>query len=170
MATVLSFLRVIRNDAKASDVKIDPGGGPNITAEHFSSAGDDSHPLPGDFAVTNDVQRSGGEVIVGYLDPLNDQKANPGDKRIYARDANTGAMIVELWLKNDGSTVLSNANGSLTLQANGDFLINGVTIDTNGNISTSGTVNADDVTADNQDVTLSTHKHPASNTPPTPGT
>ena len=132
IAKLLSFVRVTRNDAKISDVKIDPGGGSNITAEHFAPAGDDSFPLKTDYVVTNDIPRAGGEAVVGYVDPINTPKANKGDKRIYARDANTGAAVIELWLKNDGSGILSNANGSLELQANGDFLINGVKIDAAG--------------------------------------
>lgn len=68
----------------------------------------------------------------------------------------------------DGSIKGQNSAGQFELQAGGDFVVNGVTIDTDGNISTAGTVEADDVTATNQDVTLSTHNHggPA----PVPGT
>ncbi len=186
IAKILSFLRVTRRGAKLSDVKVDPGGGPNVTAEHSAPAGDDSFPLDTDYAVLLQTPRSGSEVVVGYFDPLNTPKAEAGDKRIYARDSN-GAVIVEVWLKNDGTGILSNANGSFTLspdgstkglnsngsfelQQGGDFLVNGVNIDTSGNITTPGTLNADDVTADNQDVTLSTHTTPSFGVPPTPGT
>ena len=73
-------------------------------------------------------------------------------------------------LKADGSQKGSNSAGSFELKASGTVDLNGVTIDPSGNIVTPGTINADDVTADNQDVTLSTHLTPALNTPPTPGT
>ena len=186
IAKLLSFLRVTRNSTKLSDVKVDPGGGPNITAEHFAAAGDDSHPLPGDYVALNTDSGSGRESAIGYLDPLNEPKALPGDKRIYARGED-GVVIVEVWLKNTGGATIVNENGSVTLRpdgaikgangsgsfelaAGGDFLVNGVTIDTNGNISTGGKLNADDVTADNQNVTLSTHITPAFGVPPTPGT
>lgn len=146
---LLSFSRVERNSAKISDVKIDPGGGPNITAEHFAPAGDDSFPLKTDYVVTNEIPRTGGETVIGYVDPINTPKANPGDKRTYARDPNTGAVIGEIWQKNDGTITLINANGSFTLnpdgsqkginsggsfelQSNGDFLVNGVKIDSAG--------------------------------------
>jgi len=187
IAKLLSFVRVTRNSAKISDVKIDPGGGSNVTAEHFAPAGDDSFPLKTDYLVTNDLPRAGGEAVVDYLDPINTPKATEGDKRIYARDASNGAVSVEVWLKNDGTGILSNANGSFTrnpdgsikgingsgsfeLQAGGNFVVNGVTIDPGGNISTGGTLNADDVTADNQNVTLSTHTHNGGTVPsPDPG-
>ncbi len=203
IAKLLSFVRLTRNEAKVNDVKVDPGGGPNVTAEHFAAAGDDSHPLPGDYVALNTDSGSGRESAIGYLDPLNEPKAQPGDKRIYARDED-GVVIVEIWLKNTGEATVFNENGSVTLRpdggtitttpestfdakadgsikgdngsgsfelaAGGDFLVNGVTIDTSGNISTGGKLNADDVTADSQNVTLSTHTTPAFGVPPTPGT
>lgn len=123
IAKLLSFVRVTRNDAKISDVKIDPGGGSNITAEHFAPAGDDSFPLKTDYVVTNDIPRAGGEAAIGYVDPINTPKAQPGDKRIYARDANTGAVVVEIWLKNDGTAIISNYNGSNMLRPDGGSII-----------------------------------------------
>ena len=42
IAKLLSFTRVTRNNAKISDVKVNPGGGPNITVEHYATPGDDS--------------------------------------------------------------------------------------------------------------------------------
>ena len=164
---VLSFIRVLRNGAKVSDAKVDTGGGANITAEHYASAGDDAHPLPDDYAITDDVQQTGKEAVVGYLDILNDQKAQPGDKRIYARDADTGAMIVELWLKNDGSTVLSNTNGWFTLLANGDFLINGVNIDTTGQITTPTAIVSPSAVINGKE--LDGHDHPITSGSSAPG-
>jgi hypothetical protein len=119
IATILSFVRALANGAKVSDVKTDSGGGANITAQHFSAPGDDSHPLTTDYAVTVDVPRTGSEAAVGYVDPLNTPKALEGDKRIYARDKGTGAVVVELWLQNDGTAILSNDNGSVTLRPDG---------------------------------------------------
>lgn len=176
IAKLLSFTRVTRNGAKITDVKIDPGGGPNVTAEDFRPAGDDAYPLTTDYALASSTPRSGGEAIVGYVDPINEPKAQPGDKRIYARDANSGADVNEVWLKNDGSVLLSNANGSVLLrpdggtitttpnstfdvaadgsikgdngsgsfelQAGGDFVVNGATIDISGNITSPATITA----------------------------
>ena len=122
IAKVLSFLRVIRNEAKISDVKIDPGGGPNITAEHFAPPGDDSFPLPTDYVVTAEINRTGNEAAVGYADPLNDPVALEGDKRIYGRDAD-GATVNQVWLKSDGSVLVSNDNGSVLLRSDGGSII-----------------------------------------------
>lgn len=131
---LLSFSRVERNGAKTSDVKIDPGGGPNITPEHFAPPGDDSFPLSSDYVVTTEIEGTGNEAVVGYVDPLNDPVALKGDKRIYGRNSASGATVNQAWLKSDGSILISNANGSLELQANGDFLINGVTITAAGKV------------------------------------
>lgn len=131
LGKLLSFIRGTRNGAKLSDVKLDPGGGPNVTSEHFSAPGDDAHPLPGDYVIHVAIQRSGGSAVVGYLDPKNDQKAAAGDKRIYARDGD-GASIVELWLKNDGTAVLENANATVTMSPNGDIAVDGAAITITG--------------------------------------
>lgn len=154
IARVLSFTRVVRNGAKLSDVKLDPGGGPNITGEHFADAGDDSHPLSTDYAATTRIPRDGGQVPVGYADPLNNPKATPGDKRIYGRDPSTGLVVNEVWLKSDGSVFISNANGSFELkptgaikglnaagffelESGGDFVANGAKMLTDGDVITS---------------------------------
>lgn len=124
IARLLSFTRTITRGAKVSNVKCHLGGGDNLTCQNFSNCNDDSFPLPDDYVITVPNGRTGLSVIVGYIDPRNDQKATAGEKRIYARDS-AGASIVELWLKSDGSAVLSNANGSLTLKTNGDVEASG---------------------------------------------
>ncbi|MCH9837701.1 hypothetical protein K0U83_18710 [bacterium] len=134
-------------------MKSNPGGGPNFTAEHFAPPGDDSHPLATDYQYSAPTPQAGRYAALGYIDPLNTPVALPGDKRTYARDGD-GAVVVALWLKNDGSAVLSNANGSVTLgtdgailgqngagqfelQAGGDFVANGAKMTTDGDVVTS---------------------------------
>ncbi len=158
VAKVLSFVRVVRNKANISDVQVDTGGGPNVTPEHFAPPGDDSFPLDTDYATGHNVQQTGRVAVTGYIDPLNTPKAQKGEKRIYARDENTGAVVVEIWLKNDGTGTLFNDNGSFTLspdgsikglnsngsfelQAGGDFVVNGVTIAPNGDVTIPNSLN-----------------------------
>jgi len=157
IAQILSFLRVTKNDAsasKVSHVKCNPGGGANVTVEHYADAGDDASPLTRDYVATQPVNTSGGEVALGYADTLNTPKAQPGDKRIYSRDAATGIWVAEVWLKADGSIIGANQNGSFQLLANGDFMVNGLTIDTAGNLSTPGTI-----TGGAMNVELTGHTH-----------
>lgn len=156
---LLSFVRTLRNGSKVSDVKIDLGGGENILSEHFSDAGDDSFPLESDYVLTSQVPRSGGQVVAGYLDPINAPKALPGDKRIVGRDQATGLVVVDVWLKSSGEAVTANDNGSFTLnpdgsikgingsgsfelEVGGDFRVNGVVIDTSGNITSPAKIDA----------------------------
>lgn len=151
IAKLLSFTRVLRNGAKLSDVKLDPGGGANLTAEHFADAGDDSHPLPGDYVATVGIPRDGGQAAVGYADTINDPKAAAGEKRIYGRDASTGAAVNEVWLKADGSVMIANSNGAIELKADGSVDINGAIISVAGEVtSATGRV-------------LSTHVHAQGN-------
>lgn len=118
---VLSFTRVTRNGAKVSDVKFNPGGDPNRTSEHFAPAGDDSHPLGTDYVYTAPAPQHGKQVALGYVDPSNEPKAQEGEKRIYARDSGTGVAIVEVWLKNDGTALVTNDNGSIAVHPDGSF-------------------------------------------------
>lgn len=150
VAVLLSFERV-NDGGHGADVKVDPNGGSPVTAPHFACPGDDSFPLAGDYVALEDSSGSGAEQATGYADVRNAGKARAGEKRIYARDA-SGATVVEVWLKNDGSIVISNASGSFTLAPSGVVAINGVTIDAQGNISTTGEVTA-------KGIALSTHVH-----------
>ena len=163
IARLLSFVRGERRGAKLTDVKVDPGGGNLLTVEHFAAAGDDSSPLPDDYVAIVKIAREGAYVAVGYADVANTPKAQPGDKRIYARDPDTGAVVIDIWLKNDGSIVVENNTGSFSLAASGVFSVNGVTIDTDGNITTTGKVDAGELEADTSliggGIEMITHTH-----------
>ena len=160
IALILSFARTIKsNGVKLSEIKADIGGGDIRSAEHYGPAGDDSVPLLTDKAVGIEIPRTGGISIVGYLDPNNDPIAQAGEKRIFARDQSSGNVVCDLYLKADGSIIGSNANGAFELENGGDFIINGLTIDSSGNISGSGTIT---MTGDIKSGTISLkgHKHP----------
>jgi len=149
IAKILQFVRVVRNDiasSKVSDVTVDVGGGTNVSAENFAGAGDDSYPLLTDYALIVPVP-SDRDACIGYVDTKNTPKALEGDKRIYSRDPGTGNVIAEVWLKADGTIIGVNTNGQFVLQAGGDFVINGLTIDVNGNINTTGTIDSGDITS-----------------------
>lgn len=173
VAEVQSFSRTTDEDgAHVSDVQVDPGGGANVTCAHFACAGDDSFPLPGDFVATMPSAGKGAEQVVGYLDPKNEPQAEKGEKRIYSRDPNDGAPVAHVWLKKDGTIVIENGNGSFEMAPGGDVTINGVTIDTNGNVTAPGEVSAMALTPATA-VSLSTHVHTApggATSAPTPGT
>lgn len=158
-----SFQRVLRGSAHGSEATVDPGGGANVAAPHFSSPGDDSFPLIGDYVVIVPGPGTGREQAVAYADPLNEPQAAAGEKRIYARDPSDGSVAVSIWLKADGSVVIDNGAGSITLGAAGTIDLNGVTIDPSGNITTSGAVDATSVVAAGNE--LAGHVHFVASTP-----
>lgn len=147
LGIIQSFVRRVRGGVPVSDVAVDAGGGFIITAEHFSAIGDDAHPLAEDYVALMSNTGAGRESAIGYLDPVNTPTAGPGEKRIYSRDASSGVTAAEIWLKSDGSIVASNGSGSFALAAGGVVTINGVTIDTSGNITTGGNIGAASVAA-----------------------
>lgn len=118
-----------------------------MTAEHTAPIGDDSRPLPGDYAVISSAAGTGRQSIVGYFDPANDPKTQPGEKRIYARDA-SGAMVVELWLKNTGEVLINNGAGTFVMEPGGTVDINGFRITPDGNGTTKNGVSLDGHTHD----------------------
>jgi hypothetical protein len=115
IATVLSFERTEVDDAQVSEVKVDPGGGANVTAQHFAPPGDDSHPLPGDFVATTASPGSGNEHATGYVDPANEPQSGPGEKRIYARNGD-GAVTAVVWLKSDGEVLVESVEGGSVIR------------------------------------------------------
>lgn len=176
-ANVLEFLRVDDEGVHTTDVKADPGDGDNFTAKHCAPPGEDSYPLDTDVVIAVPGYGSGRYIVVGYLDTANPAAALKGEKRWYSRDPDdSGAIKGVLWLKKDGSVHVTNAEGSFVLGADGNVTINGAVIDTDGNITTPGDVEATgEVTAKagGSSVGLSTHTHPAGTGPtgsPTPGT
>ncbi len=87
------------------NVKVDPGGGDALIADHFGPSGDDSPPLPGDNVALTDGSETGTQQATGYSDPDNDGVAAQGEKRSYARSP-AGTPVAEVYLKGDGSIVI----------------------------------------------------------------
>lgn len=179
VAEVIAFERVTdENGAHVGEVKTDPGGESLTVVEHFADCGDDSPPLPGDFVALDDSVGTGGEKSGGYLDVRNPGKAAPGEKRIYGRNP-SGATVAEIWIKGSGAIVIESVAGSFRVTFGEDgkleitgneVTINGVVIDSSGNLKAPGEVSANNASAP---VKLSTHMHPTAMGPssaPTPGT
>jgi hypothetical protein len=153
---ILEFFRITKGTAKTSDVKVKMAGAINATVDHFAPPGDDSFPLAGDYCALVPQNGEGRLSSVGYIDPQNEQKAQQGDKRVYARDSG-GGQVVELWLKNDGSAILTNGAGAIELQSGGNVVINGVAIDTSGNITTPASVNSPSMVVNGKELAEHTH-------------
>lgn len=146
LGRLISALKTTFQSVKTTEAKVNPGAGPAITCDQFQNAGDDAQPLPQDYCVLVPIDGTGRWALVGYLDPEALQRAGPGERRLYARDA-SGEEVVSHWLKSTGEAALTNANGGLRLLPDGSFNINGVTITPDGRV------------IDASGVELGTHNH-----------
>lgn len=126
IAKVISFTRVVRSGVHISIVKCNPGGRPK-TVPMYSTPGDDAQPLPIDYCILVPLPGSGQYLCVGFANVKNAGKAAAGEKRIYARNS-SGTQISEVWLKNDGTILVSNGSVNFTIQGDN------VTIENPGNI------------------------------------
>jgi hypothetical protein len=127
------------------DVEVDMGGGVIVTAEHSGSAACEDPPIKGDEAYLLRGEGSGSWTIVGF-GRTDTPSAGPGEFRVTARDPDSKAVVAEFYMRRDGTIV-----------------INGVSIDPDGNISTPGNMKAEgEVTASAGSagaIDLSTHIH-----------
>ena len=122
ISSILSFVRTKIGDSNVTDVKVDPGGSPNKTVQHFSAPGDDSFPVDTDYCYLSDLPARGRAVALGYVDSLNEPVAQKGDKRSYARNEE-GVTVSQIWQKNNGDVLVSNDNGSILLRADGGSIV-----------------------------------------------
>lgn len=78
------------------------------TALEVTAYGIDSNPIKDMIAIYGETSVKGQVVIIGYLNK--NQKAEPGELRLFSTDAN-GAEKGYIWLKNDGiAEILGNSN------------------------------------------------------------
>src|SRR5690606_37004927 len=77
-------------------------------------------------------------------------------------------------IRPDDTIFIQNSNASIEIQSSGNINIlgqtiniNGVQIDSSGNLSTPGSIQGNQVTDTATNNTLSTHTHPSNGTPPT---
>lgn len=120
MGRFAKLINFIRRERGVSDARCNPGGGAVVDAYHVQPAGDDCHPLPTDTLALVEVPRSNNYAAVGGVDPNNRQTAEPGERRVYSRNAD-GEQVAEVFLHNDGQVRTSNDNGFIDLAANGDI-------------------------------------------------
>lgn len=172
LSRVVQFLRAARDSLRVPEVQVAPSAdGIPVTAEHYAPPGVDAPPLEGDTAAHIPGTGSGRLAVVGYMDTANEGVAAPGEFRVYSRSS-AGEVMAYVWLQGDGTVDVrvGDDGASLTLKPSGDVVINGVTIDPSGNVSTPGDVTVMSSTAP---VAVSTHLHPTAMGPsgsPTPGT
>lgn len=125
-------------------VKHDPGGGALVQSTLYGDSGVDAPPMASDGVYVGTTQSNKKTAVLGSVDAKNASTAKQGERRTYARD-DSGAPVVTHFLKQDGEASTANANGSITLQADGATVITNagggsITLLANGDImATNGT-------------------------------
>ena len=158
IARVLQAFRGERNELTVQRTKIDTGGGAVIQCDNYLSPGDDSVSVDGDYAYAAKIDHTANaHCMVGFVDPKNAAQALPGEKRLYSRDGD-GLVALTLWMKRDGQCHIYNDNGYFRLDPDGKVLVNGVEIDTDGNIATNGKITANEIET-TAGIDLGTHIH-----------
>ena len=143
----MGLIAVVKNVLKATrqaavhDVEVDLGGNELATAEAFAPTGEDSVPLVGDLAYVAGRSGQGRGVLLGHIDPDNEQLAEEGERRMYSRSSDR-RRVAQVWVKNTGEVTVENDNGYFTLRPDGTVDANTATIDPQGNITSPGTVKA----------------------------
>jgi hypothetical protein len=131
---------VVRDGVSLLEVKCDTGANATATVEFFCAPGFDAVPLAGDsLALLPVSSRLGGFVGVAQLDPKNVGQAGPGEQQLYGR-APDGSPVCSVWTKGDGSVVVSNGGGAITLESGGTIDLNGFRIDPTGNVTAPGDI------------------------------
>lgn len=150
----------IQTDDKLVELTSEPEAGTGTSSVLYNPPGDDSRPLPGDFSGDVEATATGEYISLGVVDSKSAPVATDGEVRRYARNAD-GATVCQIHLKNSGDVVITNDNGTVTLQADGTLNANGATIDTDGNVSdTVGSLDALRQEFNNfVDITYAAHAH-----------
>lgn len=166
LAQVLSTSRETRGDAQVLEAKVDEGGGDNSLCEVATPPGIDAVPLPQDTAVTVRVPGEGRAVVVSCLDTRNEGEAEPGEIRIYSRDADGGVKAV-VHIRADGSLLIDAPEG---VTINGDCTVTGE-LSVTGDITAEGEVFGSEVNAGPLplQIKLGAHGHPTAGTGPVSG-
>jgi hypothetical protein len=108
---VAKVISTERDADGALNVRVDPGGGAGTSVPHFGDVGDDSVPLPGDYAAIEDSAGAGAEQVTGYHDPRNAGVGLPGEVKKNARN-DDGEIVGYVWLQKTGDIEIRALNGA----------------------------------------------------------
>lgn len=149
------FARQEQNGNYERVVQVNLGGGDNRDSFFMQPSGDDAPPLNEDYAVTLPLCRNGVFVTIATSDVTSEGVAQRGEKRIYGRTEN-GTTVNQVHLQQDGTVLVSNDAGSLTLTPTGDVQITGNLI-VGGNVTATGALAG--ATATVGGIPFATHIH-----------
>ncbi len=125
LGTVIAVERKVEEDGShLVDVQVDAGGGDILDAELYQAPGEDSLPMAGDSALLQEAPGSGAQAVIGFNDPHNVGKAEPGERRGYSRKAD-GTPAAEYWLKANGDVVIRSfvPTGKIFIESAGPVIV-----------------------------------------------
>ena len=125
--------------------------GQNQLCDQYGPSGEDAPPIKDDRVLLVKVEGSGRFVSAGVL--TQSQDAEPGDKKMYSRDSDSGDVKAYIWLKNDGSIEIESKDkisikagadveldaGSNNVTFKGAVKVTGVSFEAGGTVAPSGT-------------------------------
>lgn len=120
IGNVLRAFRRLQSGKYFVDMLVSVSGKNKINAYHLQPPGEDSLPLPSDRAFVSPTKK-GKSVIAGYMDTKNQGISQGGEVRRYGRNS-AGAIVSQIYQKNDGTIYANNAQGSFTLNPDGSFV------------------------------------------------
>jgi hypothetical protein len=107
------------DDSKTNELTVETRSEYNQLANLFSASGEDSPPLKDDRIILVKVDGTGKYAAVGVLSIS--QGAKPGERIIYARDADAN-IVSKISMLNDGSIALA-CDDNLSIKTKKDFSI-----------------------------------------------
>ena len=145
LGKILQYEKPVKRGVTVPAVKSTLRARENVQAEIYGPAGDDSPPLPGDMGFFPSNSQTGGRVCLGVIDQANAPQAEPGERRLYARDAD-GNIVTTVWIKKDGTLELlgtaDNAVRYLPLDTALQLLVTAINAALGGKLDGAGTPGA----------------------------
>ncbi len=127
LGIIEAIKKTVKQGIQYLESQISLGGFQRKTASIALPPGEDSQPLPKDYAAIMETGKSGQSVALGFIDSKNPLTAGPGEKILYARNG-SGSVACSIQLKSDGTIILNST----------EVTINGARITENGDVITAG--------------------------------
>ena len=87
------------------DIKVDLGGGDVLLVPMYTTPGEDSRPMVGDYAILTSHPGDAGLSCVGFIDATNATESEDGEKLIYSRDL-AGLKAGYIHIKRDATVTI----------------------------------------------------------------
>ena len=125
LGIIEAIKKTVKQGVQYLESQISLGGSQRKTVSIMLPPGEDSQPLPKDYAAIIETGKSGQSVALGFIDSKNPIMAAPGEKIFYARNG-SGSVVCSIKLKSDGTIILNSE----------EITLNGARITQDGDVIT----------------------------------